>query len=270
MPGKGTSLTSKSPENSERKIAVVTGASKGVGRGIAVALAKAGFDIVVNFRGDQEGAEVTAGSVRSSGRKALVVHADVGLQDDVARMFDEILAHFGVPEVLVNNAGVQTWAPLLELKEEDWDRTLRTNLKGTFLCTQRAAREMTRLGRGRIVNIGSGSNKIPFPNLVDYTSSKGGIDLFTRVAAVELGKYGITVNCVAPGAIEIERTRLEAPDYATTWAGLTPLGRVGQTEDVAGAVVFLASPAAQFITGQTLYVDGGLFVQGPWPYKVST
>jgi NAD(P)-dependent dehydrogenase (short-subunit alcohol dehydrogenase family) len=260
-------LTSQS-KNTEPKIAVVTGASKGIGRGIAVALANAGFDIVVNFHGDKEGAEVTADSIRSSGRRALVVKADVGLKDEVARMFDQTLTHLGIPEVLVNNAGIQTWAPLLELKEEDWDRTLRTNLKGTFLCAQRAAQEMIRSRRGRIINIGSGSNKIPFPNLVDYTSSKGGIELFTRVAAVELGPYGITVNCVAPGAIEIERTRLEAPDYATTWGKLTPLGRIGLTQDVAGVVVFLTSPAAQFITGQTLYVDGGLFVQGPWPYDV--
>jgi len=249
------------------KVAVVTGASKGIGRGVAVALARADFDIAVNFRGDQPGAEITADMIRTSGKRALVVPADVGVKDDVARMFDQILTHLGAPEVLVNNAGIQTWAPLLELKEEDWDRTLRTNLKGTFLCTQRAAQQMVHFGTGRIINIGSGCNKIPFPNLIDYTSSKGGIELFTRVAAVELGRYGITVNCVAPGAIEIERTRAEALDYATTWGGLTPLGRVGQVQDVTEAVVFLTSPGAQFITGQTIYVDGGLFVQGPWPYE---
>jgi 3-oxoacyl-[acyl-carrier protein] reductase len=121
---------------------------------------------------------------------------------------------------------------------------------------------------GRIINIGSGSNKAPFPNLVDYTSSKGGIEMFTRVAAVELGYYGITVNCVAPGMIEIERTQAESPDYAGTWAPLTPLRRIGQTSDVAAAVVFLASPQAEFITGQTIYVDGGLLSQVPWPYPV--
>jgi NAD(P)-dependent dehydrogenase (short-subunit alcohol dehydrogenase family) len=122
--------------------------------------------------------------------------------------------------------------------------------------------------RGRIINIGSGSNKAPFPNLVDYTSSKGGIEMFTRVAAVELGYYGITVNCVAPGMIEIERTKAESPDYAGTWAPLTPLQRIGQVTDVAAAVVFLASPQAEFITAQTLYVDGGLLSQVPWPYPI--
>jgi len=122
-------------------------------------------------------------------------------------------------------------------------------------------------GGGRIVNIGSGCNKLAFPKLVDYTASKGGIEMFTKVAAVELGPYRITVNCVAPGAIEIERTRQEAGDYAGTWARLTPLGRVGYPADVARAVVFLASDAADFITGQTLWVDGGLFSKPAWPYE---
>ncbi len=169
-------------------------------------------------------------------------------------------------DLLVNNAGVQTWAPLLELEEKDWDRTIRTNLKGTFLCTQQAALIMKDRGGGTIVNIGSGANKAPFPNLVDYCAAKGGIEQFTLVAAVELGRYGIRVNCVAPGCIEIERTRDESPDYAGTWSPLTPLGRVGQVEDVADAVVFLAGDKAQFIAGQTLYVDGGLWSQIPWPY----
>lgn len=261
-------IMSTHSEDVGRQIAVVTGSSKGVGRGIAIALAEAGFDVAVNYCTDEKGAEETAEKIRALGRKALVIKADVGLKTEVDRMFDLVLEKFGVPQVLVNNSGVQTWKPLLELKEEEWDRTLRTNLKGTFLCTQRAARHMAVARRGRIIIIGSGCNKAPFPNLVDYTSSKGGIEMFTRVAAVELGYYGITVNCVAPGTIEIERTRTEAPDYAGTWAPLTPMHRIGQVTDVAAAVVFLVSPQAEFITGQTLYVDGGLFTQGPWPYPV--
>lgn len=256
------------PEDASRQIAVVTGSSKGVGRGIAIALAEAGFDIAVNYNTDQKGAEDTAEKIRALGRTALVIKADVGLKSEVDSMFDLVLEEFGVPQVLVSNSGVQTWKPLLELREEEWDRTLRTNLKGTFLCTQRAARHMAVARRGRIIIIGSGCNKAPFPNLVDYTSSKGGIEMFSRVAAVELGYYGITVNCVAPGAIEIERTRNEASNYAGTWAPITPLRRVGQVTDVAAAVVFLVSPQAEFVTGQTLYVDGGLFTQGPWPYPV--
>jgi glucose 1-dehydrogenase/3-oxoacyl-[acyl-carrier protein] reductase len=129
---------------------------------------------------------------------------------------------------------------------------------------------MRQFGGGRIINIGSGSNKVAFPYLVSYTASKGGIEMLTKVSAVELGPYGITVNCVAPGAIEIERTKREAADYAGTWAPLTPVRRIGYPSDVAGAVCFLASDEASFITGQTLYVDGGLFAQGPWPYGSGT
>jgi NAD(P)-dependent dehydrogenase (short-subunit alcohol dehydrogenase family) len=180
-------------------------------------------------------------------------------------MFGQLFRESGQLDLLVNNAGVQTWAPLMDLREEDWDRTIRTNLKGTFLCTQQAARLMRNRG-GRIVNIGSGANKAPFPRLVDYCASKGGIENFTKVAAVELGPYRIAVNCVAPGAIEIERTRLEDPEYAAKWGSLTPLGRVGSAEDVARAVAFLAGDQAGFISGQTLYVDGGLFTQVPWAY----
>ena len=258
-PGKGRNV---------QKIAVVTGASKGIGRGIALALGKAGFDVAVNYGRDRKGAGETAEKVEAMGRKSLVIQADVGFKAEVDRMFDAVMEKLGTPSVLVNNSGVQTWKSLLDLAEEDWDRVIRTNLKGTFLCTQRAARLMAANHWGRIINIGSGSNKAPFPNLVDYTSSKGGIEMFTRVAAVELGYYGITVNCVAPGMIEIERTQAESPDYAGTWAPLTPLRRIGQPADVASAVVFLVSEQAEFITGQTLYVDGGLLSQVPWPYPV--
>jgi NAD(P)-dependent dehydrogenase (short-subunit alcohol dehydrogenase family) len=153
---------------------------------------------------------------------------------------------------------------LLELAEADWERVLATNLKGCFLCTRRAARHMKERG-GAIINIGSGCNKWPYPNLVDYTASKGGIEMLTKVAAVELGRYRIRVNCVAPGSIEIERTRGEREDYARTWAKLTPLGRIGTPSDVGKAVVFLAGEAADFITGQTLWVDGGLWTRPQWP-----
>ncbi len=168
--------------------------------------------------------------------------------------------------MLVNNAGVQTWSPLAELSEEDWDRTIRTNLKGTFLCSQRAARLMRGHG-GSIINIGSGASKLPFPCLGDYCASKGGIENLTAVSAVEFGPWKIRVNCVAPGAVEIERTKQESPDYDATWSPLTPLRRIGHVEDVAAAVAFLAGDGASFISGQTLYVNGGLFRQGPWPYK---
>ena len=184
-------------------------------------------------------------------------------------MFGEVDEVASAPlRLLVNNAGVQTWCSLLELKEEDWDRVINTNLKGSFLCTQQAARRMIQHGEGgSIINIGSGANKRPFPNLVDYSASKGGLNQLTQVAAVELGPEKIRVNCVAPGAIEIERTKLEANDYAGTWAPITPARRIGYPEDVAKACVFLASDEAEFVTGQTLYVDGGLLTQAMWPYE---
>ena len=248
------------------KVALVTGASKGVGRGIARGLAEDGWDVAVNYHHDQDGAEATATAVREIGRRCWVLQGDVGDSGQVRELFERLNAEVGRLDLLVNNAGVQTWAPLLDLKEEDWDRTIRTNLKGTFLCTQAAARAMRGSG-GSIINIGSGANKVPFPNLIDYCASKGGIETFTTVAAVELGPLGIRVNCVAPGCIEIERTQEEDPDYAGTWGALTPLRRIGAVEDVAHAVAYLASERAGFITGQTQFVDGGLWSQVPWPYE---
>jgi NAD(P)-dependent dehydrogenase (short-subunit alcohol dehydrogenase family) len=248
------------------KIALVTGASKGIGKGIALELARLGCDVAINFNADREGAEAVAGEIRNLGRRAVVVGANVGLAVDVERMFYDVLGQFERVDILVNNAGVQTWKSLLDLEESEWDRVIQTNLKGCFLCTQRAARGMKNRGYGRIVNIGSGCNKVAFPHLVDYTASKGGIEMLTKVAAAELGRYGITVNCVAPGAIEIERTKQEAGDYAGTWAKLTPVGRIGTPLDVARAVAFFASDEADFITGQTLWVDGGLFSKPAWPY----
>jgi NAD(P)-dependent dehydrogenase (short-subunit alcohol dehydrogenase family) len=205
--------------------------------------------------------------IQAAGGEAFAVGGDVGVAGEVDRIFAAVLERLSRLDILVNNAGVQTWKPLLELEEAEWDRTIRTNLKGCFLCTQRAARAMRDQKWGRIVNIGSGCNKIAFPNLVDYTASKGGIEMFTKVCAIELGKYNITVNCVAPGAIEIERTKQEAGDYAGTWAGLTPLGRVGQPLDVARVVVALAGDAGDFVSGQTIWVDGALFSQPAWPYR---
>jgi NAD(P)-dependent dehydrogenase (short-subunit alcohol dehydrogenase family) len=252
----------------EGKTALVTGASKGVGKGIALELGRLGCAVAVNYHSDAEGASETASAIEAQGGKALAVQADVGRSADCDRMFSDVIAAFGRLDILVNNAGVQTWKALLDLEEAEWDKVIDTNLKGCFLCTQRAARIMKDNGGGVVVNIGSGCNKIAFPHLVDYTASKGGIEQFTKVAAVELGKYRIRVNCVAPGAIEIERTKQEAGDYAGTWSALTPLARVGTPQDVARAVAFLCEDRADFITGQTVWVDGGLFSRPAWPYEI--
>jgi len=248
------------------RVALVTGASKGVGKGIALELGRAGFAVAVNYNSDQPGAAATVTEISNAGGQAAAIQANVGLSADVQRMFTELDATFGRVDCLVNNAGVQTWSPLLDLKEEDWDRVIDTNLKGTFLCTQQAGRRMKETGGGSIVNIGSGCNKWAFPKLVDYTASKGGIEQFTKSAAIELGKFRIRVNCVAPGAIEVERTKEEGGDYVALWSKEAPLGRIGVPEDVAHMVAFLASEKADFVTGQTIWVDGGVFSRPTWPY----
>lgn len=251
-----------------RSTAVVTGAGSGIGRGIALALAKAGWNVVFTHYRTPEAAESLAGELRELGAEVSFAECDAGDKEQVDAFYAMVADGCDGPDLLVNNAGIQTWAPLLDLAEADWDRVIRTNLKGCFLNTQAAGRLMRERGKGgRIVNIGSGASKLAFPHLVSYTASKGGIEQFTKVAAVELGPFGITVNSVAPGAIELERTRREAPDYAETWAKVTPMGRVGQVEDVAAAVLFFASPAAGFISGQTLWVDGGVFSRATWPYS---
>jgi 3-oxoacyl-[acyl-carrier protein] reductase len=239
------------------KTALVTGANGHIGTEISRALACEGAHVIVNYFEDRAGAELLASAIGGT-----AIYADIGNASDV----DKMIAEFSRIDILVNNTGIQKFCPLLDILEDDWDRVVRTNLKGCFLCTQRVGRVMKRNGGGRIINIGSGSNKAPFPGLASYTATKGAIEMFTKVAAAELGTYGITVNCVAPGAIETERTKLETPDYAGTWAKLTPLGRVGTPEDVARAILFFASDAAEFISGQTLWVDGGLFSKPAWPY----
>jgi len=248
--------------------ALVTGASRGIGKEIALQLARSGYRVAINYFGDPAPTvDAAMAEIRALDPDALCLEADIRSSAEVAAMFEKVLTAFGRLDLLVNNAGVQTWKPLLDVTEEEWDLVIDTNLKGCFLCTQHAARIMKTHGGGSIVNLGSGCNKLAFPSLVAYTASKGGIEMFTKEAAVELGQYGIRVNCLAPGSIESERTRQEDPDYAGTWSKLTPLGRVGTAADIAPAVVFLASPGASFITGQTIGIDGALFSKAQWPYK---
>jgi len=253
--------------------ALVTGASRGIGKEIALELARNGYRVAVNYYNDPAAivdatmAEIRAAKADGLPDDVLPIQADVRSSSQVAAMFDRVISSFGRLDLLVNNAGVQTWKALLDVTEEEWDLVIDTNLKGCFLCTQQAARYMKDHGGGSIVNLGSGCNKLAFPSLVAYTASKGGIEMFTKEAAVELGRYGIRVNCIAPGSIESERTRTEDPDYAGTWSKLTPLGRVGTAADIAPTVVFLASKGAHFISGQTIWIDGALFTQAQWPYK---
>jgi 3-oxoacyl-[acyl-carrier protein] reductase len=248
------------------RLAVVTGGNTGIGRRLVEAFAEAGHDVAFTWVAEPEAAESLTDEQAVYGWRVEGFPCDAGDAAAVRDFYAEIEGRFGTaPDVLVNNAGIQTWSSLLDLGVEDWDRVIRTNLRGCFLNTQAAARRMIAHGKpGAIVNIGSGCNKLAFPNLVDYTASKGGIEQFTKVSAVELGPHGIRVNCVAPGAIVNERTLREAPDYAQRWARITPLRRAGTVADVAGPVLYLCGPGAAFVTGQTLWVDGGLFSQANW------
>ncbi len=225
--------------------ALVTGSDRGIGKGIALELAAAGCRVAINYHIDPYLAEETVAELRSLGADAFAVQGDVSVASSVRQMFATVIERFGRLNIHVNNAGVQTWKRLLDVTEEEWDLVIDTNLKGCFLCTQAAARHMKDQGGGAIVNIGSGCNKLAFPDLVAYTASKGGIEMFTKVAAVELGPHGIRVNCVAPGAVEVERTKLEDPDYAGTWGRITPLGRVGTPADIGRAVTYMVEPRSR-------------------------
>jgi NAD(P)-dependent dehydrogenase (short-subunit alcohol dehydrogenase family) len=250
------------------KTALVTGAAQGVGKGIALALARAGCAVAINDKEESSLIDQVIQEIRTLGSEAFAAPADLRHSSSIHSMFDHLAQKFTKLDILVNNAGTQTWAPFLDLEESAWDRDIDTNLKGTFLCTQAAARWMKNTGGGSIINIGSGSSKLPFPRLVSYSVSKAGIAALTTIAATELGQYGIRINCVAPGAILTERTEQEDPQYAAIWATEAPLGRVGMPKDVGDAVVFLASDQASFISGQTLWVDGAAFSKPNWPYKL--
>jgi 3-oxoacyl-[acyl-carrier protein] reductase len=244
--------------------ALVTGGGRGVGKGIALALAREGCRVAVNYLPSADSADETVAELTALGVEAFAVGGDVRVPAQVHDMMETVVGRVGRLNIMVNNAGIQTWKALLDVTETEWDDVIDTNLKGSFLCTQAAARHMKDHGGGSIVNIGSGCCKLAFPKLVAYTASKGGIDMLTKVSALELGPYGIRVNCVAPGAVEVERTKLEAKNYGEQWGRMAPLGRVGVPQDIGQMVVFLASQESSFVTGQTIWVDGGVFSQAPW------
>lgn len=242
------------------KVAVVTGGGTGIGAGIVEALAEAGAALTVGYNSNAGGAEALASRLRDQGYDDLLVHrCDVRDQRQVEALFDATIRRFDRVDCLINNTGITEPRPLLEMTAEEWDRTLDVNLRGAFFCTQRAAREMIRLGEGgKIVNLGSVHGFGSSPNHAHYEASKGGINLFTKACAIELAPHDIQVNVVAPGAIEVERyARIEDYDRKA-WGQGIPAGRVGVPADVGPIVVFLCSPGAAYITGQIVWVDGGL------------
>lgn len=247
------------------KVTLVTGASKGIGQGIAVEMAREGADIIVNYCSDGKGANETAEKIKKLGRKALIIQADVSKSFEVNQMVEKSLKTFEKISILVNNAGIAIWKPFFEITEEIWDRTLEVNLKGPFLCSQRVAQHMSKSGGGCIVNISSIAAYGAMDCLVPYCASKGGMNLLTKAMAMELARCNIRVNSVAPGSIAIQRNFKEDPKYPHNWVPYIPMGRVGLAEEIARAVVFLASDDASYITGQTIYVEGGETCYVPTP-----
>jgi 3-oxoacyl-[acyl-carrier protein] reductase len=248
------------------RVILVTGASKGIGAAIAIEAAREGADVIVNYIGDRTGAEEVLSQIRQLGRRGLAVQADVGVKADVDKLVAAGIETLGKIDVLVNNAGVALWKPFLDLDEDNWNQTLQTNLKSVFLCSQAVARHLVEQKlSGSIVNISSIAAAGALDCLVPYCASKGGMLLATKAMATELAPFGIRVNSVAPGTIDIERNRATDPNYPGNWTPFIPLGRVGDPLEIAKPVIFLASDEATYMTGQTFWVDGGITSYVPMP-----
>ena len=240
------------------KVALVTGASRGIGQATAIELAKAGADVVVNFIGNEAVAQETVEKIEALGRKAIKIKANVCDADDVQAMVDEAIATFGHIDILVNNAGITRDGLLIRMKDSDWDEVLNINLKGVYLVTKAVAKLMVKQRAGRIINMTSVSGVTGNVGQANYAAAKAGVIGFTKTCAKELAARGITVNAVAPGFIETAMTDVLPEKIKEGIAATVPFGRMGQPEEIASVVTFLASDFASYITGQVLNVDGGM------------
>lgn len=244
------------------KSALVTGASKGIGRALAIGLAQAGADVAVNYKNDREGAEATCRTIQELGRQAVAICADVSAVEDARGMVDRAHAELGRLDVLVNNAGRTRFGPAVEVTVEDWEDVIGTNLRGAFFTTVAAAQAMG--GSGSVVNISSCAASLMVAYHAVYTTSKGGLEAMTRQLALELAPH-VRVNAIAPAATSMERNWEYDPSFDRSWQEVTPLGRVATPQDYVGPLVFLATDASAFLTGEVLHVDGGWTIKGDYP-----
>ncbi len=244
----------------EQKVAIVTGAVRGIGRAVSLKLGQEGYSVVVNYRGDEAEAETLCDEIKAAGGDALAVKADVTDADDVAALVETTMNHYGRVDALVNNAGITRDTLMLRMKEEDWDAVLTTNLKGAFLCSKAVLRPMMRQRSGAIVNLTSVVGLVGNVGQANYAAAKAGLIGLTKSMAKEAGARNIRVNAVAPGFINTRLTDVLSDDVREWAMGIIPLDRFGEPDDIAGAVAFLLSADAGYITGNVLSVDGGMFM----------
>lgn len=243
------------------KRALVTGGNRGIGRAVAVAMAEAGADVAINYIEDPDGATRVCQEIESTGRRATALYGDISRRSDVENLFSRVWDEFGPLDILINNAGIETIVGLLDLDDDQWSHVTDVNLRGTWMCSQVFARHMVNAGRGgAIVNMGSIQAGLALPGRTHYAPTKRAIEALTANLAAELAEAGIRVNCVHPGVIETDMTQwvMRDPVALSEVLGKIPLHRVGQPEEIAGITVLLASEEASYITGQHIYVDGGM------------
>lgn len=242
------------------KSALVTGASRGIGRSIALQLAEEGYNVAVNYAGSKEKAEAVVEEIKAKGVDSFAIQANVADADEVKAMIKEVVSQFGSLDVLVNNAGITRDNLLMRMKEQEWDDVIDTNLKGVFNCIQKATPQMLRQRGGAIINLSSVVGAVGNPGQANYVATKAGVIGLTKSAARELASRGITVNAVAPGFIVSDMTDALSDELKEQMLTQIPLARFGQDTDIANTVAFLASDKAKYITGQTIHVNGGMYM----------